>query len=284
MLTFREKLQGEEKVSVAVGADVINTMNKFRLLLSLALLIQARSIAPKLILLTGQILRKPIPEMIKSIYAWVPATASVVTTHALSGATTEVRSYQGNSISVEKGEDVNFQFFTSRYTAGSYRISGLPNGLNYDGSNSITGAISETGSYNVEITGYRGGNQTGSVTPAFSLAITVTEPEGTIGSGDELIDNFEEISDLGNNWYQAWFGVMYIPSSGNWIFHSRLGWLYAQPDGQDSFWFFDESLGWLYSSKNLAGYFYRHSDGGWLYQLESSSINRFWDFQQNAEI
>ena len=82
--------------------------------------------------------------------------ASVVTTHALSGATTEVRSYQGNSISVQKGEDVNFRFFTSRYTAGSYRISGLPNGLNYDGSNSITGAISETGSYNVEITGYRG--------------------------------------------------------------------------------------------------------------------------------
>ena len=28
---------------------------------------------------------------------------------------------------------------------------------------------------------------------------------------------FSEITDLSNNWYQAWWGIFYIPKSGNWV-------------------------------------------------------------------
>ena len=258
-------------------------MKKLRLILSLSLLIEARILAPKVIKLSG-ILLKPLPGMMKSVHAWTPAVFGMAAPHALSGATTAVKSSQGSSINVQAGENLTYQFYTSRYTAGSYNITGLPNGLSYDGSNTITGTLSEAGSYTVKITGYRGGNQSGSATPTFSLNITVTEADSTSESSGDLSDYFTEISDLGNQWYQTWLGIMYIPNNANWIFHSDLGWMYAQSIAQDSFWFYDEEVGWLYRSKSLGRFCYRYSTGGWLYQLDSTSTNRFWDYNQNTEI
>ena len=258
-------------------------MKKLRIILSLGLLIEAKSLVPKIVKLSSVFL-KPVPVFFKSINAWIPATTGIVATHALSGATTAVKSSQGNSINVQAGENLTYQFYTSRYPAGSYSISGLPNGLNYDGSNTITGTLSEAGSYTVKITGYRGTNQSGTATPTFSLNITVAEADSTSESSEDLRDNFAEITDLGNLWYQTWLGIMFIPNTGNWVFHSHLGWLYTRPSAQDNFWLYDEELGWLYTSKTLNGFFYRHSNGGWLYQLDSTSGNRFWDYEQNAEI
>ena len=309
------------------------SIKKLRVILSFALLIEARSFAPKIIKFSGLLL-KPVPSFLKSVHGWMPATAGVVTTHSLSGATTEVKSYQGNSLSVKTGEDVSFRFYTSRYTAGSYRISGLPNGLSYDGRNTISGSISEAGNYSVNIVGYRGYSQNGSSTPTFLLSVDASDPvlpmdsdgdglDDTVdkfpddpkrasgtdydgdGTDDEFdsdddndgdgIDNefdsdktihayFSEISDLSYNWYQAWMGIFYIPTNGNWIYHSHLGWLYAHPTELDTFWFYDEGLGWLYTSKTLNRYFYRNNPSGWLYQLDSSSNNRFWDYSQESEL
>jgi len=258
-------------------------MKKLRIILSLGLLIEAKSLAPKIVKLSSVFL-KPVPVFFKSINAWIPATTGIVATHALSGATTSVKSSQGNSINVQAGENLTYQFYTSRYTAGSYSISGLPNGLSYNGSNSITGSISEAGSYTVKITGYRGANQRGTATPTFSLDITVAEAEGANQQQGDFRDNFTEISDLGNHWYQTWLGNIFMPNKGNWIFHSQLGWLYARPAQQDTFWFYDEELGWLFRSKVLGSFCYRHSTGGWLYQLGGTSTNRFWDYNQRSEI
>ena len=177
-------------------------MKKLRLILSFTLLIEARSFAPKIIKISA-VLLKPVPGFFKSIHAWIPATAGVVSTHALSGATTAVKSSQGNSIAVEAGENLTYQFYTSRYTAGSYNLTGLPNGLSYDGSNTIAGTLSEAGSYTVKITGYRGTNQNGTATPTFSLNITVAEADSTTEPSGDLRDNFAEITDLGNQWYQT---------------------------------------------------------------------------------
>ncbi len=258
-------------------------MKKLRIILSLGLLIEARSFAPKIIKISA-ILLKPVPGFFKSIHAWMPATAGIVATHALSGATTAVKSSQGNSISVQAGENLTYQFYTSRYTAGSYSISGLPNGLSYDGSNTITGKISEAGTYNIQIIGHRYSNQYGKKTPTFTLEISVTEPSSTSNEGENLLSQFSDITDLGNQWYQTWLGIMYITNNGNWAFHSDLGWMYAQSIAQDSFWLYDKDLGWLYTSKNLNRFFYRHSNGGWLYQLDSTSDNRFWDYKENSEV
>ena len=160
-------------------------MKKLRLILSFTLLIEARSFAPKIIKISA-VLLKPVPEFFKSIHAWVPATAGIVATHALSGATTAVKSSQGNSLSVQAGENLTYQFYTSRYTAGSYSISGLPSGLSYDGSNAITGKISEPGTYNIQIIGYRRSNQGGAYTPTFDLEVIVIKDDA---DGDGIDDS-----------------------------------------------------------------------------------------------
>ena len=261
------------------------SMKKLRVILSFALLIEAKSITPKIIKFSGLLL-KPVPAFLKSVHAWIPATAGVLTTHAVSGATTAVKSNQGNSISVKAGENLTYQFYTSRYTAESYSISNLPNGLSYDGSNTITGKISEPGTYNIQIIGHRYSNQNGSPTPTFPLEIIVTkdDSENEFDSEKTIDSYFSASTDLDNNWYQAWMGIFYIPTNGNWIYHSHLGWLYAHPTELDTFWFYDEGLGWLYTSKTLNRYFYRNNPSGWLYQLDSSSNNRFWDYSQESEL
>jgi len=255
------------------------SMKKLRVILSFALLIEARSITPKIIKISGLLL-KPVPAFLKSAHAWIPASAGVLTTHAVSGATTAVKSTQGNSISIKAGENLTYQFYTSRYTAGSYSIANLPNGLSYDGRNTISGIISEAGTYDIQIIGYRGRSQNGSYTPAFTLEIIVNKDDS-----EKTIDSyFSASTDLGNNWYQAWMGIFYIPTNGNWIYHSHLGWLYAHPTELDTFWFYDEGLGWLYTSKTFNRYFYSNNTSGWLYQLDSSSNNRFWDYSNGVEI
>ena len=261
------------------------SMKKLRLILSFALLIEARSITPKIIKFSG-LLFKPVPVFLKSVHAWMPATTGLVATHALSGATTAVKSTQGNSISVKAGENLTYQFYTSRYTAGSYSIANLPNGLSYDGRNTISGIISETGTYDIQIIGYRGESQNGSYTPTFTLEIIVIkDDENNEFDSEKTIESyFSASTDLGNNWYQVWMGIFYIPTNGNWIYHSHLGWLYAHPTELDTFWFYDEGLGWLYTSKTLNRYFYRNNPSGWLYQLDSSSNNRFWDYSQESEL
>ena len=171
------------------------SIKKLRVILSFALLIEARSFAPKIIKFSGLLL-KPVPSFLKSVHGWMPATAGVVTTHSLSGATTEVKSYQGNSLSVKTGEDVSFRFYTSRYTAGSYRISGLPNGLSYDGRNTISGSISEAGNYSVNIVGYRGYSQNGSSTPTFLLSVDASDPVLPMDSdGDGVDDTVDKFPD-----------------------------------------------------------------------------------------
>ena len=171
------------------------SIRKLRVILSFALLIEARSFAPKIIKISGLLL-KPVPSFLKSVHGWMPATAGVVTTHALSGATTEVKSYQGNSLSVKTGENVSFRFYTSRYTAGSYRVSGLPNGLSYDGRNTISGSISEAGNYSVNIVGYRGYSQNGSSTPTFLLSVDASDPVLPLDSdGDGVDDSSDSFPD-----------------------------------------------------------------------------------------
>ena len=93
-LTFPEKVQGGDGVLVGVDADAIK-MKKLRLFFSFLILVETRSVVPKLIKLSG-ILLKPVPNLIKSIHAWAPASSGLITAHVLSGATTEVMSLSGN--------------------------------------------------------------------------------------------------------------------------------------------------------------------------------------------
>ena len=118
--------EGDARLAVEVAVAI--KMRKFRTLLSVLLLLESRSLQVKLIKAAGLLL-KPTPAFVKSVHAWMPALTGIVCTHALSGATTEVKSSIGDSVTLRVGEELDFEFVTSRYFAQSFRIEGLPVGI-----------------------------------------------------------------------------------------------------------------------------------------------------------
>ncbi len=268
---------------VEVDAGAIK-MKELRLFISFLVLVETRSVIPKLIKVSG-IFLKPVPNLIKSIHAWAPASSGLITTHALSGATTEVKSSLGNQINLKTGEELDYQFYTSRYSAGSFKIEGAPDGLTTNltwGSGKISGAVSEPGNYSIQITGFRYSGYSGSSTPTFTLNLVVEESESS--NVTTFFDPSEMVS-LSNHWYQSsWFGTFYNLDGEQWIYHHRLGWLFLSSIVQDTFWLYDSELGWIFTSKVLYPYFFRDQTQNWLYQLEDSSTFRFWDYDSSSKI
>ena len=281
--TFLEKVQGGVAVQVGVDADAIK-MKKLRLFISFLILVETRSVIPKLIKLSG-ILFQPVPNLIKSIHVWAPASSGLISAHALSGATTEVKSSLGNQINLKTGEELEYEFYTSRYSAGSFKIEGAPEGLTTNlvwGSGKISGTVSEPGNYSIQITGYRNPGYSGSSTPTFTLNLIVEKSESS-----NVITFFDssEIVTLSNHWYQSsWFGTFYNLDGEQWIYHQKLGWLYLSSIGEDTLWLYDPELGWLFTSKSLHRYFFRDQNQNWLYQLDDSSTFRFWDYANSSKI
>lgn len=282
MPTFQEKGQEEAAEQAVLDADVIK-MKKIRLFVSFLVLVETRSVLPKLIKFSG-VLLKPVPCLIKSIHAWLPATTGVVTTHALSGATTEVQSEQGNSITLKVGEELEYQFHTSRHSAQSFQVNGLPEGLSTDlsyGSGKVSGKVSQAGNYTIEITGFHYQGYSGSATPTYKLNVNVEATEASITT--YFTPN--ELSHLGNTWFDSsWFGIFYNPESTGWLYHHQLGWLYGESTEVDKFWFYDLDLQWLYSTKELYPYFFRNSTQSWHYHLQDSSSYRFWDYSSKTKV
>lgn len=281
MLTFQEKALEEAEEPVVVGVGVIK-MKEIRLFISFLVLVETRSILPKLIKFSG-VLLKPVPCLIKSIHAWVPATSGMVVTHALSGATTEVQSSLGSQINLKVGETLDYQFYTSRKSAQSFAIEGLPPGVSSDlnyGSGKLTGVVTQPGNYQVEIVGYHYPGNRGSATPTFTINVTVEQ-------STSILSYFtpNELSTFSNLWYEsAWLGFFYKPESFSWLYHQRLGWLFAEATAVDELWLYDTDLGWLYTSKEIYPHFFRNSSQSWLYHLEDSQTHRFWDYSSEITL
>ena len=282
MPTFQEKHQGGEEEQAAVDVGVIK-MKKIRLFISFLVLVETRSVLPKLVSFSG-VLLKPVPCLMKSIHAWLPATTGVMVTHALSGATTEVQSNLGSSITLKVGEELDYQFYTSRYSAQSFEIEGLPEGLSTDlsyGSGRVSGKVSQAGNYTIEITGFRYQGYAGSATPTYTLIVNVEAKEASIPS--YFTPN--ELNDLGNAWYEStWFGLFYNPENSPWLYHQKLGWLYGESNEVDTIWFYDSELQWLYTTKELYPYFFRNYTQSWLYHIQDSSSYRFWDYSSKIKV
>ncbi|MDA8990915.1 cadherin-like domain-containing protein [Opitutales bacterium] len=74
---------------------------------------------------------------------------------------------------------------------------------------------------------------------------------------------------LESGWLQSdWFGTFsHYPK--NWIFHSRLGWLYIPDTSSDDLWVWAPDHGWLWTQQGVFPHFYKNSTGNWIYLLEN---------------
>lgn len=226
-------------------------------------------------------LLSPVAQKVLGLRVALPALSSTATWHALSGATTYVKSDDTNPASVNEGESFSFGFYTKGYKAFSYKVEGLPAGLSYNGNANgplITGTPSTAGTYDVQITGYRYPDLGGNQTPVLSLPLTVASSQVATSPWSD-----KNTQSLSGGWFSSsWFGNFYNREAG-WFYHLNHGWLYLEGTSEVGFWLHDANLGWLYTGKSLYPFFYRNSNSSWLYDQSSATDRKFWDYSANAE-
>ena len=223
--------------------------------------------------------------VVEKVWSWkmiLPAASSIGTWHALSGASPYVTSAQEVPSSVTAGDSFSFSFYSEVYSAESYQIENLPDGLSYNNDINgpkITGTLPVAGTYTISITGYRYRELSGNKTPVYSLTLNVAEAEKSeqTESTSSLWSDSKTIA-TGSGWYRSeWFGDFY-GNSGGWTYHINHGWLYLNGSDEANLWFYDEKLGWLFTGKELFPRIYRSSNSTWLYDQSDATTRKFWDY------
>jgi len=65
-----------------------------------------------------------------------------------------------------------------------------------------------------------------------------------------------------------WFGT-FRPHESGWIYHLKLGWVYAHPDGSGGLWLWMKDPRWLWTREGAYPYFWKNADATWQYLLGS---------------
>jgi hypothetical protein len=88
---------------------------------------------------------------------------------------------------------------------------------------------------------------------------------------------------LGGGWYRyAWLGDFAL-MGGDWIWHNRHGFMYSASTSAADIWFWTQDMGWLWTGSGTAPFFYRLSDGAWIwYQQWSQAPRWFYNFKINS--
>ena len=75
-------------------------------------------------------------------------------------------------------------------------------------------------------------------------------------------------------WRTSWLGS-FRPYESGWIYHLKLGWAYAQPDGDDGLWLWISTEGWLWTQPGAFPYLWRHRSKNWVYLLGNENGRPF---------
>jgi hypothetical protein len=88
---------------------------------------------------------------------------------------------------------------------------------------------------------------------------------------------------LGGGWYRYfWFGDFSV-MGGGWIWHNRHGFMYSASTSADNIWLWTQDMGWLWTGNGTAPFFFRQSDGAWIwYQQWSQNPRWFFNFSANT--
>ena len=78
----------------------------------------------------------------------------------------------------------------------------------------------------------------------------------------------------GKDWRTSpWFGT-FRPYDNGWIYHAKLGWAYAQPDGSGGLWLWMKDHRWTWTQQGVFPYLWKHQTASWHYLLGTKTDNR----------
>ena len=77
---------------------------------------------------------------------------------------------------------------------------------------------------------------------------------------------WSESLEMGGGWRQSeWLGAFRKSEGNDWIFHLKLGWVFARPDSGSGLWLWLEEYGWLWTQKDAWPYLWANQSADWLY-------------------
>jgi len=116
----------------------------------------------------------------------------------------------------------------------------------------------------------------------YYMAYAVNEAGHNHGSV-KIIEILEEAHPTENiTEHLEWFGDFVALGDSDWVFHSKLQWLYAQPDHEGGLWFWKPDHGWLWTQDGVWPFLYHHGTGGWLYLVTTEhGESFFFDYEMH---
>ena len=102
----------------------------------------------------------------------------------------------------------------------------------------------------------------------------------------EIVDPFawwRDTEEVGGGWRNSdWFGTFLIYPSLDWIFHSKLGWVYTVSDGSEGIWLWHSQHGWLWTQEGVWPFLYSNNSSNWIYFMKNINGQAiFYDYRTN---
>ena len=111
----------------------------------------------------------------------------------------------------------------------------------------------------------------------------------TSGSPKRLItpDNgthwWSDSTPQAGNWRNSpWLGT-FRPYDNGWIYHAKLGWAYAHPDGSGGLWLWFTDHHWMWTQSGVYPYLWKHGTGTWRYLIgQRNGMPLFLDYASGS--
>ena len=100
----------------------------------------------------------------------------------------------------------------------------------------------------------------------------------------EMVDPsawWKNTTNVGSGWRNSdWFGAFLIYPPLDWIFHSKLGWVYTVSDGSEGIWLWHSQHGWLWTQKGVWPFLYSNNSTNWIYFMKNINGQAiFYDYE-----
>jgi surface protein len=82
--------------------------------------------------------------------------------------------------------------------------------------------------------------------------------------------------------HSPWLGT-FQPYDTGWIYHAKLGWAYAHPDGSGGLWLWMKDHLWTWTQQGVFPYLWKHQSASWHYLLGTQNGQPvFYEWKQSA--
>ena len=102
-----------------------------------------------------------------------------------------------------------------------------------------------------------------------AVGTTFGSPKRLTTPGDSIYWWSDTVLTQGGWRTSPWLGIFRRHANTEWIYHAKLGWAYAHPDGKQGLWLWTREEGWLWTQPDVFPHLWKHRTANWIYLMGS---------------